>query len=65
MLPLTVAHTATTHTSSGNGWLGGLLIVLLIGILVGRRWGRWAGLKHLGKYEFRGRWANVKKVRSW
>ena len=65
MLPLTVAHTATTHTSSGNGWLGGLLIVLLIGILVGRRWGRWAGLKHLGTHEFRGRWANINKVRRW
>ena len=44
MYALTVAHAATTTHASGSGWLGGLLVVLLIGVLVGRRWGRWAGL---------------------
>jgi hypothetical protein len=60
---LTVAH-AATHASSGSGWFGPLLLILF-GVLVGRLWGRWAALKHLGEYEFRGRWANINKIRRW
>jgi len=52
MYPL-AAH-AATHTSGGTGWFGPLLLIL-VGVLIGRLWGRWAGLKHLGKAEFRNR----------
>ena len=62
MYPL-AAH-AATHTSGGVGWLGPLLLIL-VGVLIGRLWGRWAGLKHLGKAEFRNRWATINRVRRW
>ena len=55
---------AATHTSGGVGWLGPLLLIL-VGVLIGRLWGRWAGLKHLGTAEFRTRWANINRVRRW
>ena len=55
---------AATHTSGGVGWLGPLLLILF-GVLIGRLWGRWAGLKHLGKAEFRNRWATINRVRRW
>jgi len=62
MYPL-AAH-AATHTSGGTGWFGPLLLIL-VGVLIGRLWGRWAGLKHLGKAEFRNRWATINRVRRW
>lgn len=62
MHALAAAH-AATH-ASGNGWLGPLLLIL-VGVLIGRLWGRRAALRHLGEYEFRGRWANINKIRRW
>lgn len=62
MYVLAAAHTAT-H-SGGNGWLGPLLLIL-VGVLIGRLWGRRAALRQLGEYEFRGRWANINKIRRW
>ena len=64
MFALTVAHAATTTASSGPGWLGPLVLII-IGVLVGRVWGRWAGLRHLGESEFRQRWARVREIRRW
>lgn len=60
------AHVATTHASHGSGWLVYLLVVVLVvGVLAGRRWGRRAGLKHLGTSEFRNRWAAINRIRRW
>jgi hypothetical protein len=60
-----IAHTThTTHTGSGFG--GSVVIILLLiafGMLLGRWWGRRAALKHLGEWEFRQRWANVRRIR--
>ena len=55
---------ATTHTASHAGWLGPLLLIL-VGVLIGRFWGRWAALKHLGTAEFRNRWATINRIRRW
>jgi hypothetical protein len=56
---------AATHASSGGaGWLGYLLLILL-GVGLGRFWGRWAALKHLGTAEFRNRWATIHRIRRW
>jgi hypothetical protein len=35
------------------------------GILIGRLWGRRAGLRHLGEAEFRSRWGLVRKQSRW
>ena len=56
---------AATHAHAASDWWVVPLLLILVGILVGRFWGRWAGLKQLGKYEFRGRWANINKIRKW
>jgi len=50
---------------AGMGTLIGLLIPILIGVVIGRLWGRRAALRQLGEYEFRGRWANINKIRKW
>jgi len=59
-----VTHAATHTTTGGHSWVGPLLLIL-VGVLIGRLWGRRAGLRHLGEAEFRTRWANIQKVRRW
>jgi len=39
------------------------ILLVLIGVVIGRLWGRRAGLKHLGATEFNSRWSNVRKHR--
>jgi hypothetical protein len=41
------------------------IILVLVGVVIGRIWGRRAGLKHLGEAEFRSRWGLVRKHRRW
>jgi len=41
------------------------IILVVIGIVIGRLWGRRAGLKHLGEAEFRTRWGLVRRHRRW
>ena len=53
------------HHTGGAGDLLPYLVVFVIGAIVGRLWGRRAGLKHLGEAEFRTRWANVQRLRRW
>jgi hypothetical protein len=37
------------------------IILVLIGVVIGRIWGRRVGLRHLGEVEFRSRWTGVRK----
>jgi hypothetical protein len=53
------------HHPGGAGGLLPYLVVFVIGAIVGRLWGRRAGLKHLGEAEFRTRWTNVQRLRRW
>jgi hypothetical protein len=41
------------------------IVLVVIGIVIGRLWGRRAGLKHLGASEFKSRWGAVRKQRPW
>jgi hypothetical protein len=41
------------------------IILVVIGIVIGRLWGRRSGLKHLGEVEFRTRWGGVKRLKRW
>lgn len=41
------------------------IVLVVIGVVIGRLWGRRAGLKHLGETEFQARWSNVRKHRRW
>lgn len=41
------------------------IVLVVIGVVIGRFWGRRAALRHLGASEFKSRWANVRKVSKW
>ena len=41
------------------------ILLVVVGILIGRVWGRRAGLKHLGAAEFKSRWGLVRRQRKW
>jgi hypothetical protein len=41
------------------------IVLVVIGIVIGRLWGRRAALKHLGEVEFRSRWGSVRRLRKW
>jgi hypothetical protein len=59
------AHAAGgTHASSYAAAFP-YLVTLVIGVILGRLWGRRAGLKHLGEYEFRNRWRGAQSVRRY
>jgi hypothetical protein len=60
---LLAAHVAQTAHASGNGKYIPYLVMLVIGVAIGRVWGRSAGLKHLGAAEYQARWRNVRSVR--
>jgi hypothetical protein len=60
---LLAAHVAQATHASGDAQYIPYGVVLVIGLLVGRLWGRRAGLKHLGEAEYRTRWRNVRAVR--
>ena len=64
---LTIAAVAHAHTAShGNsGALIGPIVLILVGIVIGRAWGRWAALKHLGEAEFRTRWKTINTISRW
>lgn len=59
---LAASH-AQAASGGGGGGLIGPALILLLGVILGRWWGRRAGLRHLGEAEFRNRWANVKQIR--
>ena len=62
---LASAHAAHVHHAASHDnsmWLLELLI-LVVGIIIGRIWGRRVGLKHLGATEFQSRWNNVRRHR--
>lgn len=40
------------------------ILLILVGVVIGRLWGRRAGLKHLGASEFKTRWGSVRKIRK-
>jgi len=42
-----------------------MLLILAIGLLVGLYFGRIRGLRHLGEYEFRNRWTNIRIISRW
>jgi hypothetical protein len=56
---------AATNQGSGSSMLPLEIILVVIGIIIGRIWGRRAGLKHLGEAEFRARWGLVRRHRRW
>jgi hypothetical protein len=58
------AKPAASHTSS-TSLLPLEVILVLVGVIIGRLWGRRAGLKHLGEAEFRSRWGLVRRHRRW
>lgn len=59
-------HAAAAHPKGhGNSMLPLEIVLVLIGVVIGRLWGRRAGLKHLGETEFQARWSNVRKLRRW
>ena len=60
---LLAAHLAQTAHASGNAMYIPYLVMLVIGVVIGRVWGRSAGLKHLGSAEYQARWRNVRSVR--
>jgi hypothetical protein len=61
-----LASATTQHSAShGNSMLPLEIVLVLIGVFIGRIWGRRTGLKHLGETEFHARWANVRKHRPW
>jgi len=65
-LAFAAQHTSSTHSGSHrNSMLPLEIVLVLIGVVIGRFWGRRAGLKHLGETEFQARWNNVRKHRSW
>jgi hypothetical protein len=59
-------HAAAQHASGhGSSLLPLEIVLVLIGVGIGRIWGRRTGLKHLGEVEFRTRWNGVRKHRPW
>jgi hypothetical protein len=56
---------AVHHQQAGRDHLIPYVVVLAVGLVLGRVWGRRAGLRHLGEAEFRTRWAAVRKVSQW
>lgn len=56
---------AIHHRQSGGDTLIPYALVFIIGLIVGRLWGRRTGLRHLGEAEFRTRWANVRNLHRW
>ena len=60
---LLASHVAQTAHASSNGKYIPYLVMLVIGVVIGRVWGRSAGLKHLGSAEYQARWRNVRSVR--
>jgi hypothetical protein len=48
---------------SGSNLL--MLLILLIGLVIGLFIGRIRGLRHLGEYEFRNRWINIRTISRW
>ncbi len=59
-----LAATVQTHANSAGGGIDwSFVIVFVVGVVVGRLWGRRAALRHLGEAEFRTRWANVRRIR--
>jgi hypothetical protein len=63
-----VLAAVAAHHSSGSSDADLIpvdIILILVGVVIGRLWGRRAGLKHLGETEFRSRWSNVRKLRRW
>ena len=60
---LLAAHVAQTAHASGNAKYIPYGVVLVIGLVIGRLWGRRVGLKHLGEYEYQNRWRSVRSVR--
>jgi len=62
-----LAGTLPKHPASHHGVsvLPVDILLILVGVLIGRLWGRWAGIRHLGAAEFKSRWAAVRKVRRW
>jgi hypothetical protein len=66
ILASAVQHASSTHSAHhGNSMLPLEIVLVLIGVVIGRLWGRRAGLKHLGDTEFQARWNNVRKHRRW
>jgi hypothetical protein len=58
-----VAHAAHTTHAAGLAQSIPYLVILVVGIVIGRITGRRAGLKHLAEAEFQTRWRNVRGVR--
>jgi hypothetical protein len=61
---LIAAHVAQTAHASGNAKLIPYGVVLVIGVVIGRLWGRRVGLRHLGEAEYQTRWRNVRALRK-
>jgi len=60
---LLAAHVAHTTHASGLAKSIPYLVILVVGIVIGRATGRRAGLKHLGEFEYRNRWRGVRQTR--
>ena len=59
-------HASSAHSARhGNSMLPLEILLVVIGVVIGRLWGRRAGLKHLGDTEFQARWNNVRRHRRW
>ncbi|MGE5289700.1 MAG: hypothetical protein ACM3ML_21410 [Micromonosporaceae bacterium] len=58
-------HAHQAAQSSGSNSLITLAVVGFLAWIVGLRYGRKRGLKHLGAVELATRWANVQRHRPW
>jgi hypothetical protein len=66
-VPHLLAQVATHH-SAGDGDAGLIpvdILLILVGVVIGRFWGRRTGIKHLGEAEFKSRWSTVRKHKKW
>lgn len=57
---LTVIAQSSSSGTSYNGDLFVAIAAFIIGIAIGRAWGRRSGLKQIGGAEYRNRWNTIK-----
>jgi hypothetical protein len=60
-----VAQHASQHSAGHNDMWPLEVLLVLIGVFIGRIWGKRAGLRHLGEAEFRTRLTAARRVRRW
>jgi hypothetical protein len=65
ILAVAVSHHASSNGGDDTSLIPLDIVLVLIGVVIGRLWGRRAGLKHLGASEFKSRWGSVRRISKW